>query len=170
MAHAAQRDFTIDVKNRLPEYFRGRKVLDCGSLNINGDNRFLFEQCDYLGIDVCSGTNVDVVTLIHEHEAEDGSYDVVISTEALEHDRHWRLSLQKMLRVLKPGGLLVLTCATTGRPPHFYGPSEWGEYYANLSEEDIRSEISIETAFASHEFRVEKMRSEGDLYFWGIKR
>jgi hypothetical protein len=170
MAHTAQRDFTVHVRNRFPDYFRGKKVLDCGSLDVNGNNRFLFEQCDYVGIDACPGRNVDVVTLIHEYSAESQAYDVIISTEAFEHDKYWRLSLQNIVRMLRVNGLLAFTCATVGRPPHFFGPKEWGEYYGNLCEEDVRSALDVDAVFREYEFRVERKGTEGDLYFWGIKR
>jgi SAM-dependent methyltransferase len=168
MAHESQRNFTIQVKNRFPDYFRGKRVLDCGSLDVNGSNRFLFEQCDYVGIDIVPGKNVDVVTLIHEHNAESESYDVIVSTEAFEHDKYWELSLKNIVRILKNNGMLLFTCATTGRSPHFFGPKEWGSYYKNLREEDVRSAIDVDTVFREYEFRVAS--GQGDLYFWGIKR
>ena len=43
------------------------------------------------------------------------SFDVVISCECFEHNPYWRETFLNMTRVLRPGGLFVLTCATTGR-------------------------------------------------------
>jgi SAM-dependent methyltransferase len=40
----------------------------------------------------------------------DGTFDVVISSECIEHTRRPELCVRDMLRVLRPNGLLVLTC------------------------------------------------------------
>jgi SAM-dependent methyltransferase len=40
---------------------------------------------------------------------EDGCYDIVSSISVIEHLRHNRYALKEALRILKPGGLLVLT-------------------------------------------------------------
>ena len=60
MAHHAQRLFFTRVKHRFPERFDGCSVLDIGSLDINGNNRYLFNGGTYIGIDVGQGRNVDV--------------------------------------------------------------------------------------------------------------
>lgn len=72
-------------------------VLEVGSCDVNGSVRGLFKGChSYLGIDVADGPGVDVVYvanrpgLLHEYE-DDGlrqaAFDVVVSTEMLEHSR-----------------------------------------------------------------------------------
>ena len=40
----------------------------------------------------------------------DGSFNLVISSECIEHTAHPERSVAEMLRVLRPGGTLVLTC------------------------------------------------------------
>src|SRR5664279_730454 len=112
--HKAVRKFCESVKQRHPEYFTGKDVLDCGSLDINGNNRYLFSGGTYLGIDICEGKNVDVVTPVHLFEPG-RSYDVVISTEMLEHDSNCILSLQNMFFHTNYGGLLIFTAAGTNR-------------------------------------------------------
>ena len=180
MAHPAQQQFCQEVKRRHAEFFSHRRVLDVGSLDINGSNRDLFEECEYIGLDLAAGRNVDVVCPVHEYDAPAGSYDVVISTEALEHDRHYVQSLRSMLRLLRPGGLLLLTCATTGRPEHGtrrHSPSDspltaridsWCDYYRNLTEADLRACLEPEARFHDFAFSIEA--SHHDLRFWGIKR
>ena len=49
---------------RYGNLFKNKKVLDIGSLDINGSNRFLFEDCNYLGIDVGEGKNVDFTVML----------------------------------------------------------------------------------------------------------
>lgn len=93
-------------------------VLDCGSLNINGNNRYLFPNAkSYTGIDIVDGPNVDIVTRVSDFDPEK-RYDVVISTEMLEHDEQWDRSLARMQELLKPGGMLLITAAGEGRPEH----------------------------------------------------
>jgi len=178
MAHQAQINYCTAVVENNPELFIGKKVLDCGSLDINGNNRFMFTDCEYIGIDIGPGANVDVVSLIHEYNGTDSEFDVVISTECAEHDMYWQQSLKNMIRMLKSGGIFVFTCATTGRPEHGTRRTsrkdapllvdKWSDYYKNLTEDDIRSVINIENEFSQFEFSVDHHHC--DLQFWGIKK
>lgn len=174
MAHVQQERFCRWVQSMFPEEFsrEGAKVLDCGSLDINGCNRGLFSTKDYTGIDLGPGRNVDVVSRIHEFAAADGTFDIVISTECLEHDRFWAESLRNMYRVCKPGGLMVLSCATTGRPEHGTRASEkeaspfTNDYYRNLTAVDLRW-VLHKPMFSDSQFLIEPEAC--DLYFWGRK-
>jgi GT2 family glycosyltransferase len=60
---------------------------------------------------------VDVVSLAHEFTTE-RPFDVVLSTEMLEHDPHWQASVRRMSEVVRPGGSVFVTCAGPGRPAH----------------------------------------------------
>ena len=181
MAHPEQKNFFTSVKQRFPKYFTDVKVLDIGSLDINGNNRYLFDQpYYYVGVDLGEGNNVDVVSPGHLYDCG-FKYDVVMSSECFEHDMYYARTLQNMVRLLKKGGLLTFTCASTGRPEHGTLRSEpgaapllpninekWANYYKNLTEDDIRFVLDINSIFTSYEFIYESMAY--DLYFWGIKR
>lgn len=179
MAHPEQIDFCTRVQKKYPELFNRRKVLDVGSLDINGNNRYLFYKCEYTGIDVGPGRNVDVVSLGHEFDAPDETYEVIISTECFEHDMHYPLTLKNIVRMLKPGGMFLFTCATTGRAEHGTRRSapdaapllsgEWSDYYKNLTEQDIRECIDVDDIFAEYYFEVNDGAMK-DLYFYGIKK
>ena len=39
MAHKEQRDFCFRVKNIYPDFFKNKKVLDIGSLDVNGNSK-----------------------------------------------------------------------------------------------------------------------------------
>jgi hypothetical protein len=84
------------VKQTYPSYFKNKKVLDIGSLDVNGNNRFLFENCEYIGIDVGEGPNVDVITPGHLYNGDDESFDVVISTEVFEHDMFYEQTIKNI--------------------------------------------------------------------------
>lgn len=148
--------------------------MDIGSLDINGNNKYLFSQCLYIGVDIGEGNNVDFVTAGHELLLPEESVDVVVSTEAFEHDEHYEKTLKNIARILKPGGLFLFTCATTGRPEHGTRRSHaWaapfvGDYYKNIDEADVRNSIDVDALFSAHAFSTDS--GACDIYFWGIKK
>jgi hypothetical protein len=89
------------VKNKFPHHFHDIDVLDVGSQDINGNNRQFFDNCTYTGIDIYPGRNVDIVINVNDFDIQK-KYDVVISTEMLEHDCDWEQSLLSMYLLLKP--------------------------------------------------------------------
>lgn len=177
MAHPVQQKFCMKIKEKFPNYFRNKQVLDIGSLDINGNNKYLFENCEYVGLDVVVGKNVDVVSVAHEYEALDESFDVVLSTNALEHDMYYPLTLKKMVDLLKSKGLMFFSVAckwkehgTLKRRPEHSGTTQkeevWKNYYKNLNPEDIYKSIDLKEFFSKYDLRV----NEKDLVFWGIKK
>ena len=183
MAHPEQKDFCERVRAHNPSYFVGKRVLDVGSLDINGNNRFLYIDSVHIGIDIGPGPNVDVVCLGHEYNEPDGSFDAIISTECFEHDMHYEKTIKNIIRLLAPGGMFIFTCATTGRPEHGTSRSdggvnapllaahgEWSDYYKNLAEEDIRAVIDVDAIFSDYKFENNLDPKVCDLYFYGIKK
>lgn len=173
MSHPKQRQFCERVKAKFPEYFKAKWVIDIGSLDVNGNNRGMFTDCTYIGIDLGPGPNVDIVAPAHELTVI--QFDTVVSTEALEHDPFYRQTLAHVaMRLLKPKGLFLFTCATYGRPKHGtneYSPGDskyTNNHYANLGGQDIRDAIDIELFFDQWAFETDE--AHHDLYFWGIKR
>lgn len=160
-----------EVKAKHPEYFKDKQVLEVGSLNINGSIRSHFEKCRYIGLDVGEGPGVDIVSPIHLFRMSP-EFDTVISTEMLEHDVHWEESLKSMYENLKPGGLLILTCAGPTRQEHGTKrttPQDspyTTDYYRNISIEDFESILPKE--FFS-ESSIKYVRHQADLCFFGIK-
>jgi SAM-dependent methyltransferase len=171
MAHTEQYDYVRTVVARHPEFFRGTRVLEVGSRDINGGVRDLFADCVYTGLDCIPGLGVDVVCMAHEFWTPE-PYDLVISCEALEHDPNPGRTLAHVLGCcLRPGGLFVCTCAGPGRAEHgtartgeVYGPHSW--YYANLAPDDFRRMVlpwltSLEVIMG---------RAGQDLYAKGFRR
>src|SRR5215510_8838114 len=106
--------------------FAGQEVLEVGSLNINGSVRPFFEGAGtYTGIDLREGPDVDLVMNSHDLQFPDESFDLVISTEMLEHDDRFWASLEEMGRVLKKEGLLIITARGNGFMPHEYPHDYW---------------------------------------------
>lgn len=142
-------------------------------MNINGSPRKFFYNLwkgSYTGMDIAPGKGVDRIGYIH-FEAP-GQYDVVLSTEMLEHDQYWNLSLKAMYDNLKPGGLLIITCAGPHRAPHgvswahpLLSPAT-NDYYRNLSMADFMEVLPPEL-FSP--YRLRYANGMEDLQFMGIK-
>jgi hypothetical protein len=181
MSHPAQRKFCKEVKRRYRNNFRKVNVIDIGSLNINGCNRSLFYKSNYIGVDLAPGKNVDIVSKGHEYlktivEVKPIGVstwqllDTIISTEALEHDATYKLTLHWMYQALRPGGLLLITCAGDGRKEHGtekYLPQDspyTTDYYENVSN-DMFSEVLKPAMFST--YHLEQINT--DLQFYGIK-
>ena len=183
MSHPRQQYFYQSVKNGYPHLFTDVKVLDIGSLDINGNTRHFFSHpYYYIGLDLAPGPNVDVVCPAHLYDCG-FKFDVVVSGECFEHDMYYARSLNNMVNLLKPGGLMIFSCATDGRPEHgtlrttphdapFLSQlgEEWGNYYKNLNESDIRKVLDVDNLFSNFEFTTNLLYDVCDLYFWGIKK
>lgn len=172
MSHPEQREFFASVAARYPEHFTGVRVLEVGSLNINGTVRDFFTDCDYIGVDVAPGPGVDVVAHGEDLRYPTGSFDTVVSAECMEHNPAWEATFANMARMAD--GLVVFTCATTGRAEHGTRRSdpasspltlEW-DYYRNLTADDFRNAFDLDEVFADYAFATND-RSH-DLYFWGV--
>jgi SAM-dependent methyltransferase len=176
MAHAEQMFFVNSIRSNLPSYFQSKRVLELGSLNINGTVRDFFNDCDYLGIDVGDGPGVDLVCRGENYPGNAKSFDVVISCEMMEHNPDWRETFLNMMRLIRGDGLMVISCATVGRRQHgttsytpFDSPltvSGGQDYYRNLTESDFSGIINLSSIFAVHSFFTD--HASHDLYFMGI--
>lgn len=104
------------MKQFVEEYdLEEAKVVDIGSLDINGSYRDLFTG-EYIGVDLAPGKNVDVIMDSPEWEALK-DVDAVISGQTLEHVADGPKLMKSMFDVLKPGGMLCVIAPSSG-PPH----------------------------------------------------
>lgn len=119
------------------ENFTNKSVIEVGAFDVNGSPRQLITPLHpsiYVSTDMRAGKGVDVVcdaTYLVEYFGKD-LFDVVISTEMLEHVEDWRLAVNNMKDILKPGGLLLLTTRSRGFPLHDYPGDFW-----RFSDEDF---------------------------------
>lgn len=177
MSHPEQQLFIGHCKRFLPAWFKGRTVLEIGSLDINGSVRGFFEDCRYTGIDLGPGKGVDVVAAGESFAGATHGYDVIISCEAMEHNPYWRETLHNAVRMLKPDGLMLLTCATYGRRQHGTPKSSpqdspltagsGSAYYRNLGEAEVRGAGPFDEWFGWHRFFADHVIR--DLYFIGLR-
>lgn len=173
MAHIQQRHFFESVKVKYPQFFTDVRVLDVGSLNINGSVRDLFNGGSYVGVDIGPGPGVDMICLGENLSFEDRSFDVCLSAECFEHNPEWVATFLNMIRMCS--GLVIVSCATTGRAEHGTSRCHPGsspltvplwDYYRNLTEADFIAEVDINLKFSQWSFEVNT--DSCDLYFVGI--
>ena len=173
-----QMRFVGEFARLTPQFFRNCKVLDVGALDINGSVRKFFRNCSYLGIDVGPGPGVDLVCQGQDYRGSDESFDTVVSCECFEHNPYWRETFQNMVRVCKPGGLVLMSCGSVGRAEHGTARTtpnaspntvaEGWDYYGNLSEKLLSVAFPLDEWFAGYGLWTNWWMY--DLYFAGIKR
>jgi SAM-dependent methyltransferase len=115
----------------LPDHeVKGKNVVEVGSFDVNGSVReslLAYDPASYVGVDISPGPNVDVVwdaTKLLDKFAP-RSFDVVLSTEMIEHVRDWRAALDGMKRLCKPSGVVVITTRSPGFGYHGYPHDFW---------------------------------------------
>lgn len=178
MAHPEQAEFFSGVRKHYPAAFNAARVLEVGSLDINGSVRALFSNCDYTGVDLQLGPGVDLACQGQLVAFPSGHFDTTISAECLEHNPYWRETMANMLRMTRPGGLVLISCATTGRLEHgtsrtnpdaspFTTAEKW-DYYENLTAGDIEHSLNLEGWLADWSSWVNFITR--DLYFVGLRR
>jgi SAM-dependent methyltransferase len=178
--HQEAKDFLNYVKNVLPDFFINKNVLDVGGGDINGNNQYLFENCNYNSNDVCQAPNVTIISKTKDLEFDDNTFDTIISSECFEHDVEYELSIIKIYKMLKPGGLFCFTCASTGRPEHGTNRTspydcyatmanlpKFSDYYKNLTIQDINNVLELNKYFL--QWNAYYNFNSCDLYFIGIK-
>jgi len=179
--HPQAREFLAFIKNNLKEYFINKTVLDVGSGDINGNNRSLFENCKYEGNDVMLAKNVTIVSKTKDLPFENNIFDTIISSECFEHDPEYKESFLKIYNILKPNGLFLFTCASTGRGEHgtrrtspkdSYGTvgglKDMQDYYKNLTCNDLNEVLNLNSLFIYWDTYYNDETK--DLYFVGIKK
>lgn len=120
-----------DYRCKLPtEQPRFPRVLEIGSLDINGSQaaysylghgpRWVDQiGCEeYIGLDLIEGAGVSLVANAHDIPLEEGSFDLVLSMNMLEHDSDPQATISEAYRVLRKGGTMLLTTVN----------QEWGEH------------------------------------------
>ena len=176
MSHYQQQQFVSNLSQRYSYYFSNSRVLEVGSLDINGSIRHFFRDCNYTGIDVGPGPGVDLVCPGEKFFEESNSYDVVASTECFEHTMEWPNIFLNMVRLVRSGGLVFFTCAGLGRGEHGTARTDAASsphtaannYYQNLTDLDFIARFPLSTMFESYAF--EHNFQHHDLYFFGIKK
>ncbi len=112
--------------NSLPQTYT---LLDIGCGDKPYKNLFA-NASSYIGLDIVDGPEVDVVGKAWNLPFEDNSFDVIISTQVLEHTEKVEKTVSEIQRVLKPGGKLFISAPFAfqehGAPYDFWRFTQFG--------------------------------------------
>ena len=89
-------------------------IFEFGALQVKGQGGFadlrpLFQGKKYIGCDMREGIGVDRVLNLHHIELPDESVGSVISLDTLEHVEYPHRAMEEIHRVLKPGGIVLIS-------------------------------------------------------------
>lgn len=157
------------LKERLTLLPKGARLLDVGAGELK--NRQYCEHLEYVSQDFCqykgsdgapneglqnttwNTSRIDLVSDITDIPAENSSFDAILCSEVLEHVPEPTHALDEFERLLKPGGVVILTAPFSSNvhmaPFHFCtGFSKyWFEYHLE-----------------KRGFRIEELTANGDWY------
>jgi SAM-dependent methyltransferase len=130
MCDEAALRFVID--NLVKHEVRSKSVLEVGARVVQRELSFRQFVEDlgpsrYLGVDIERGAGVDEICDAEDLRRRfgDQSFDVLISTELVEHVRDWRLVISNFKHVLRPGGVVLVTTRSRGFSYHGYPDDHW---------------------------------------------
>ncbi len=89
----------------LSKYASDKKILDIGAGG-SGYHKFFPNR---LSVDIDPERKPDVVGDAQKLPFTDSQFEMILCTEVLEHVRNPKAAMDEMFRVLKPGGIVVLT-------------------------------------------------------------
>lgn len=151
-----RRQWVESCASRLPA---GARVLDAGAGV--GQYRPLFAHCDYKAHDFAKEpmtvghyTPLDYESDILAIPVPDESFDAVLCTEVLEHVPEPIKAVRELARILRPGGIMMLTaplgCLLHQEPYHYYGgyTPYWYRRFLGEAGCDVASVVSNQGFFS----------------------
>ncbi len=131
---------TFGLKHLSVEEIKDKSIVEVGAYDVNGSLRPIIESwgnpAQYIGVDIEKGPGVDVVCRAENMLDVFGkeSFDIVISTELLEHVRDWRTVISNIKNVCKPHGTILVTTRSKGFKYHGYPHDFWRYELDDLKE------------------------------------
>jgi len=104
-------------------------IYEFGSLQVPGQEGFadlrpIFPGKKYLGCDLQAGPGVDRILDLHRIDLPSETVGTVLSLDVLEHVEFVRKAIEEVHRILKPGGILVIS-SVMKFPIHNYPHDYW---------------------------------------------
>ncbi len=98
-----------NLEKFLKQHSTDTLVLDVGAGNVETNHSYTKFFPNRYTVDIDPEREPDLVGDIHNLSLDNNSYDVVLCTEVLEHCHTPQKAIDELMRVLKPGGILILT-------------------------------------------------------------
>ena len=121
------RHFVSIVARTLPIY---EPIYEFGSYRakeknwVHNNMRLLFRGKEFVGCDMRQGYGVDMVLNLHDIDLPDETAGTVLCLETLEHVEFCHKAVSEMHRILKPGGICILS-TVFNFPIHNYPSDYW---------------------------------------------
>lgn len=139
---------TRAVVTYLSKYISG-KTLDYGAGNAKYRNLITPYTSEYTTFDIVPGEHIDIAGDALHPPFRDNSFDTVISTQMLEHvEKPWMV-ISEIRRILKPGGVCILTAPF------------WVPYHADPHDYFRYTKEGLESLFKNEGFEIETSGSYG---------
>ena len=113
---------------------------------------------------------VGTVTIYHQDlrtltDVPDNSIDAVVAVSSLEHNMPDQLQVvvAELMRVLKPGGRLVASLATSGNEDRYHGPSAGWTYSETSMRRYFNLDSETETNYDQFPVLFEEIRNSAEL-------
>ncbi|MEK9131677.1 MAG: class I SAM-dependent methyltransferase [Patescibacteria group bacterium] len=156
------------TRNRLElflvKYRSVDKILDVGSGG-SSYHRFFPNR---ITVDIDPGRKPSIVADVHDLPFADNEFSIVLCTEVLEHTKDPRLAVGEMMRVLKKGGILILTTRFVyplhDTPHDYWRFTKYGlqELFKQWTILEIQSETQSFSALA---VLIQRLVFQTNLYF-----
>ena len=92
----------------LQQLEQNKNVLEIGSSSYEVYRKHI-KSPHYHSLDIVKHDNVDIVGDIHNLDWDSDYFDIILGIEILEHLYDPKAAVQQVLRLLKPGGICVIT-------------------------------------------------------------
>ncbi|MDP2946933.1 MAG: class I SAM-dependent methyltransferase [Nanoarchaeota archaeon] len=142
---------TKEVVKYFLKYVNG-KTLDIGAGSAKYRQIIKERASEYLALDMLPGPNIDIVGDASNLPFLEESFDTIISTQLLEHvERPW-LVIKEIRRILKKGGVCILTAPFIN--PYHCDPGDYFRYTTS----------GIKSLFSNENFEIVECDSYGQLF------
>lgn len=141
----------INLDKFISKYSSDKLTLDLGCSGTPNYSKYFKNR---VGVDIAAGEGVDIVADAHKLPFEDEKFEIILCTEVLEHLHSPQIAISEMKRVLKKGGLLILTTRFIfpihDAPNDYYRFTKYGLKFLFNDWEilELREETGTKDAFA----------------------